>query len=346
VPSKVQTESTRYKAQLKALVKDGNLSNAEAKALVKEAKSGSFTEVKAHYLIGFMAKFQDKFEPAARETLLKFVQSGQLSSAKIEREFGGPQRNGQPALTIEDTRAGGVKWVDSPGKLTIGGYDADDVMQGALGDCYLLSAMSAVAQSHPELLKKAITTNRDGSYTVTFFEKSDPSKPAKPVKVTIDGSFAMKDGEFEYAAARDPKERWPQIFEKAYAAWKGGYEKIEGGMGADALEALTGAKPGFTLLTPQMTPAAVFEAVKSACADKGCVVALSQPYGVTAKGLVEDHAYTVLGTEEKNGEQLVRLRNPWGSQEPGRDRKDDGQFTMTAAEFMKAYTMIEHVRPR
>ena len=74
-------------------------------------------------------------------------------------------------------------------------------------------------------------------------------------------------------------------------------------------------------------------------------MALSQPYAATEKGIVEDHAYTLLGTEEKNGQQLVKLRNPWGSGEPGRDGKDDGTFTMPVEQFMKAYTMIEYAHP-
>jgi hypothetical protein len=116
-------------------------------------------------------------------------------------------------------------------------------------------------------------------------------------------------------------------------------------MGADALEALTGAKPGFTLLTPDLTPAAAFAAVKAALADNGCVVALSQPFTPTEPGLVADHAYTLLGTEERNGQQLVKLRNPWGSSETGSDGRDDGVFTMPVEKFIKAYTMIEYARP-
>ena len=34
------------------------------------------------------------------------------------------------------------------------GVSAGDVKQGMLGDCYLLSAMSIIAHSRPELIKK------------------------------------------------------------------------------------------------------------------------------------------------------------------------------------------------
>ena len=44
------------------------------------------------------------------------------------------------------------------------------------------------------------------------------------------------------------------IFEKAYAAWKGGFDAIEGGMSATALEALTGARPDFFPVTSDSKP--------------------------------------------------------------------------------------------
>lgn len=345
MPSKLMAESNRYKAQLKSLAKDGKVTKAEVNALVREAKNGSFTEVKAHYLIGFLAHYGDTFAPGARAALTQFVKSDMKAYARIEGETGGPAKSGQPAITTTDIHGGEVEYAKRAGKVQVGGFGLDDPMQGSLGDCYLLSSLSAVAQTHPELLKNAITTNRDGTYTVTFFEREDMSKPAHPERITVDGKFAMKAGEFAYASARETKELWPQIFEKAYAAWKGSYGKTEGGMGAAALEALTGVKPGFTLIAPSMSAAEVFKAVKAAVASGGCAVTLSQPYGKPEKGMIADHAYTLLGAEEKNGQQLVRIRNPWGSMEPGADGKDDGIFTLKIEKYMQAFTMIEFVHP-
>ena len=34
------------------------------------------------------------------------------------------------------------------------GVSACDILQGGLGDCYLLSAMSVIAHSHPGLIKR------------------------------------------------------------------------------------------------------------------------------------------------------------------------------------------------
>ena len=54
-----------------------------------------------------------------------------------------------------------------------GAGDADaispnDVTQGQLADCYLLSSLAAVAQARPDLIRNIIKQNSDGSYTVTF----------------------------------------------------------------------------------------------------------------------------------------------------------------------------------
>lgn len=344
MPSKLMAECNRYKAQLKSLAKDGKVTQAEVTKLVKEAKTGEFSEVKAHYLVGFLAHYGDKFDPKAKQALTAFVKEDMKAYAKIAAETGteGP---GAPSLALSDRRSGSVSMREKPdGKVEVGGFGLDDVMQGGLGDCYLLASLSAVAQTHPELLKKAITTHRDGTYTVTFYERTDMSKPPKAEKVTVDGKFAMRQGEFVYAAAREPKELWPQIFEKAYAQWKGGFGKTEGGMGADALEALTGATPDFGMVTPGMSEAELWKSLNKALADGGCAVTLSQPFTKT-KGIVPDHAYTLLGVEEKGGEKFVKVRNPWGSMETGNDGKDDGVFSMPIAEYMKAFTMYEYVTP-
>ncbi len=346
MPSKLMAECNRYKAQLKSLVADHKVTKAEVTKLVKEAKSGEFSEVKAHYLVGFLAHYGDQFDPSAKKALEAFVKTDMKAYAKIAAETGNDiEGPGQPKLALTDARSGTVSYREKAGgQVAVGGFGLDDVMQGGLGDCYLLASLSAVAQTHPELLKQAITTHRDGTYTVTFYEREDMSKPPKAEKVTVDGKFAMRQGEFVYAAAREPKELWPQIFEKAYAQWKGGFGKTEGGMGADALQALTGATPDFGMITPTMKPDEVYGALKKALANGGCAVTLSQPFTKT-KGIVPDHAYTLLGVEEKGGEKFVKVRNPWGSMEVGADGKDDGVFSMPIADYVKAFTMYEFVQP-
>lgn len=135
------------------------------------------------------------------------------------------------------------------------------------------------------------------------------------------------------------------IFEKAYASWKGGFSAIEGGMSATALEALTGARPDFFAVTSESKPEVLFQRLQQATAGGGCVVALSKPWDPAERGVVADHAYTLLGVEEKNGQKTVSLRNPWGEREPGHDGRDDGIFSMPLDQFMTSFATVEFAKP-
>jgi hypothetical protein len=72
------------------------------------------------------------------------------------------------------------------------GISAVDIKQGSLGDCYLLSAMSVIAHSRPELIQKvfhqsARQYNDSGLYTLMFFRNR------KPCIITVDDHFPTKN---------------------------------------------------------------------------------------------------------------------------------------------------------
>jgi len=121
------------------------------------------------------------------------------------------------------------------------------------------------------------------------------------------------------------------IIEKAYAQYKGGYDKIAtGGNPAEVMEALTGrpaykTAPGF--LDWGVGSDAGFNKLKQEF-ESGKGVIFSSPrnpgYYFTPPpgssldyGLVNQHAYTVtkMYTDE-NGKQWVELYNPWGTSHP------------------------------
>lgn len=343
--SKIDREGTRYKAKLDKTMADGKVTTAEADALLKDARNGRFSEVEAHYLSGFVDRKPRSFDPAARARLVAFVNGEMETLAKIAGDTGLKTQPKQPALTADSAKSGQVTWDARPGELTVNGFGMDDALQGQVGDCYFISALAAVARSRPELLQRAVQANRDGTYTVTFFERRSASAKPSPVAVTIDGTFANRRGRLEYAAARETRELWPMIFEKAYAQWKGGFDAIEGGMSATAIEALTGLSPDFFAVTSDSKPDQLFQRLKEATAGGACAVALSKPWDPSEQGVVADHAYTLLGVEEKNGQRLVSLRNPWGEREPGHDGRDDGIFSMPLDKFMTSFATVEFAQP-
>lgn len=215
------------------------------------------------------------------------------------------------------------------------GPNAKDVLQGGLGDCYFLASVAAVVADDPAAIKNSIVDNRDGTYSVRFFKSS-----GKAVWVTVDSDLPVdKNGNLAYARAADADsdgklELWVPILEKAYAAFKdkygpndgvSGYKDLaRGGSASDAITALTGKASRF-VPTPKSEAelADVLEA-----ANDGREVVLSTKADAN-RGWVGNHAYTVLGTYERDGETMVRVRNPWGFAEPSQavaDGANDGTF--------------------
>lgn len=120
-----------------------------------------------------------------------------------------------------------------------------DTSQGALGDCFFIATMAAIANASPKAIEEAIKYDaKTGKYTVRFFEESYTGQ-MKPVFITVDGYLPT-----EAASRGDPAydgdpgmALWPAIMEKAYAQWKGGYDVIgEGGTGHQAMAELTGVR--------------------------------------------------------------------------------------------------------
>lgn len=164
----------------------------------------------------------------------------------------------EPGLTaVDDEKSVEVReehgYLDmSPEKgkeVTSNGADpsVSDVSQGAIGDCYLMSGMGAVAAQRPDLIKKMIAYDASkNSYTVTFKERQANGKFADvPIKVS---AYLPSRSGYSPIYAQDAAHKggdgaalWPAIIEKAYAVWKGDYQEIVGGSAGDAMEAITGA---------------------------------------------------------------------------------------------------------
>ncbi|MBL8957112.1 MAG: hypothetical protein JNK82_40440 [Myxococcaceae bacterium] len=237
-------------------------------------------------------------------------------------------------------------WARPTGQLVRDGFGADDPIQGGLGDCYLVSGLSALANVRPDVLRDAIRQNPDGTFTVRFYKDSFLGlfgKSKKPVYVTVDGTLPTKDGSKpRYARGRDVQELWPAIVEKAYAKLDGGYDKVaKGGSPATLWQALTG-RSGSMQLTAFKSGSRLFDDMKNALAEKRPVAASTNPVATKKyqdSGLSGKHVYAVLAVYERGGEKYVRMRNPWGYGEPGSDGRDDGVFELTIDAFKKKFPL-------
>jgi len=115
---------------------------------------------------------------------------------------------------------------------------ANDVLEGRLGDCFLLAAMSVIAASHPELIRRLFIR-----------EALQPGAPVG-VRLFVDGEWRIvlvdqrvpvgPTGRPLFGRARQPNLMWVPLLEKAYAKLYGSYAAITGGNVSEALHDLTG----------------------------------------------------------------------------------------------------------
>lgn len=176
----------------------------------------------------------------------------------------------------------------------------DHVLQGNIGNCYLMAALASLAKTDPNYIKGMIKDNEDakdgtgGTVTVRLYDVSNsyqliPGKNSYNVKdfkanqmdIKINKSVAQKNGEDLYAK----NHLWVQMIEKAYAASgsqgnphdnkldvKPSYQNIIGGSSAYAFEVLTGKKSSYTSIGTNSKAEEILQQIQEAL-DQGKAVA-------------------------------------------------------------------------
>ncbi len=262
---------------------------------------------------------------------------------------------GEPALPHGKGFAG-IHFEEAHGPLFAHPVAAGDVGQGAIGDCYFLASVAAVAERRPDQIRSAMRDDGGGRYTVHFKELQKDGS-VKDVPVTVDNRLPMKGTHPAFAQGREgtregPEIR-PEILEKAYAAYRGGYATLaEGGEPRPALESLTGA-PCQHFDVHEIPEGELWQRLADATRAGKPMVSGTTTKKVLRRrteehdegGIIPEHDYTLLGVEERDGKQLVKLRNPWASNSPhvpGVERQvhDDGVFEMPFALYRKTFSDV------
>jgi hypothetical protein len=154
----------------------------------------------------------------------------------------------QPGLSADVRQSGAATWQRCSAGLwgTQGAPHPSHVAQGNLSDCYLATAMVAVARDAPATLMRNVV-EQGNSVSVTLFPMVDGQPTARTV--TLDRFLpASKEGHLVYAGQSSTKTKdqvalWPSIVEKAVATLGGGYASLDqGGSAVTAMQLLTGSR--------------------------------------------------------------------------------------------------------
>jgi hypothetical protein len=178
-----------------------------------------------------------------------------------------------------------------------------------LGDCYLISSISVLAD-YPNLLRRLIRSEGNGKYTVWL------CPDGRWKAIVVDDSFPMSGNGF-LGAHPVKGDIGVMLLEKAFAKQYGrNYRRIEVGFSLDALKDLTGA-PAEYIDLKDLNQA--FTLVQDSL-EKGFVLTVSSKPSAHDSNVVSRHCYGILAirsiTQPGNVAKvfrLVKLRNPYGN---------------------------------
>lgn len=262
-----------------------------------------------------------------------------------------------PELVEKHARRPGVNQQRFTGPLVEAGFSPGDVNQGEVGDCYLASACAALAATRPDFFRDLIEDHGDGSYTVHLKRHNTYADRVMDERIRVDADLPVgAGGQLLYGhddGSNSPEamELWWPIVEKAFAERRGrSYRNLgaTGGSAASAMEALTGEKAREIEVASAASPRVVWETLTEAleagrpvCAGTG----QSQDRPELARnGIQAEHAYTVLGVEQRGRQHLVKLRDPHGadSHVPGAGW-NNGVFEIPVELFVRCFDKIHTV---
>lgn len=234
------------------------------------------------------------------------------------------------------------------GETSENSFNFDDVKQGAIGDCYLVAALSSsvYADSDGSVRDGLVRELADADGFVTSYAVRLYDAWGEPQDVFVDADLVRKNGKPTYARSMDSDsdgEEWVvSLFEKAYAGWHGGYQEVgDGGWAGDVMQAITGSTANYRRIE-YLSDATILSSIENAVADNRPVVAgtwgKDDDVDYEGTNIYAWHAYSVLGVKRPEGEDpQVTLRNPWGRVEPAGNGPDDGIFDLPLPEFRRLY---------
>jgi hypothetical protein len=270
--------------------------------------------------------YENLFDPKHDSPLYAGLNLNRKTMAMDRTDIPAAAKGAHRALL--DVRATTV-WVD-PGDFFEEGTELTDPVQGAVGDCYFIAALSAVAWARPYVI--AQRNRATGTGQQNFVDMIEFFKAGKATKVEVTELCPLLSpgNTYIYARSSETGEIWPAVYEKAYAKWRTSdpgdqpnYASIAGGDPVGAIVQLTNLAPTY-IGNPTLTAHDIWQKVRAnSISMKTFNPMVAWTYSTSPSPdvnynnahLVANHAYTVLGWAYANNQEYVVLRNPWGSYE-------------------------------
>lgn len=214
-----------------------------------------------------------------------------------------------------------------------------DVVQGDLGNCWLVGTFAALSEYPKDIEDIFITEHNDGSgkYGMKLCINGEWQT------VWIDDYLPIHaTGSRPVFSSCNGGELWTALLEKVFAKVYGSYSALDGGYPIYAMMDLTGC-PAEDYMVEDILEA------KDAFWERLCLWSVNdEDYTITCSaageeeiedpvtGLISGHLYTLLEAKgwDKKGVKLVKFRNPWGSVEwKGNWSDDDEKWTPEALAY-------------
>lgn len=239
------------------------------------------------------------------------------------------------------------------------GISNQDIYQGSIGNCYLLSSISSICE-YPERIERILLQRKrspKGAYCVALCITGEFRE------FYVDDMIPVKKNKIVAFCNNKDSEIWAMLIEKAYAKAYGGYWNTgDGGLSPNALFDLTGAPSEVVRWETKKQEQDLFQHILDADNKKYIMNCSSKGSGEVKSdnGIISGHAYTLVGAYQlPNGDKIFKLRNPWGrgewtgeysdksdvwtpelKQRLGWRDTDDGIFFITAEDFVKNFRNV------
>ncbi|CAF4436613.1 unnamed protein product [Rotaria sp. Silwood2] len=198
----------------------------------------------------------------------------------------------------------------------------NDVLQGALGDCWFITALSVLAEE-PEYLMRVLISkqyNSEGIYCVRL------CKDGEWTQVLVDDRLPCTSNKKLAYSQAHRKQLWVPLIEKALAKLNGSYEAIIAGRCCEGLATVTGSPCETLILGRSNNPDdknvdydRLWSKLLNARSQRFLMCAMCCNNLINKEeyekfGLLNIHAYSLQDLKQsKDGKhRLVKLRNPWG----------------------------------